>query len=107
VDGCQNRDELFLSVCAAAVIGFFACFKLKRHLSTLIFKTLTSGTSVELTLITSRTSPALTLANADSDPKPETRKKPNLTYFGEKKHVKGTLSKCALISMPFQSHGVW
>ena len=58
-----------------------------------IFKTLTSGTSAELTLITSRTSSTPTLANADSGPKTETRKKPNLTYFGEKKRVERTVSK--------------
>jgi len=48
------------------------------------FKTLASGTSAELTLITSRTSSTDTPANADSDPKTETGKKPNLRNFGEK-----------------------
>jgi len=69
-------------------------FKLKRNLSRLIiFKTLASGTSAELTLITSRTSSALTLANADSGPKAETRKKQNLTYFGKKNPNERTVSK--------------
>jgi len=36
------------------------------------------------TLITSLTSSTETLATADSDPKTETGKKTNLTYFGEK-----------------------
>ena len=49
-----------------------------------VFKTLASGTSAELTLITSRTSSTDTLANADSGPKTTTGKKPDLTYFGKK-----------------------
>jgi hypothetical protein len=59
----------------------------------IILKTLASETSAELTLITSCTSSALTLANTDSGPKTETRKKQNLTYLGEENHVRKTVSK--------------
>jgi len=57
----------------------------------IIFKTLASGTSGELTLITSRTSSTDTLANADSGPKKKTGKKTDLTYFGEKNRVLKTV----------------
>jgi hypothetical protein len=66
----------------------------KRNLSTLIiFKTLASGTSAELTLTTSRTSSTPTLATADSGPKTEMGKKQNLTYFGEKNRDERIASK--------------
>jgi len=57
-----------------------------------IFKTLASGTSAELTLITSRTSSTNTLAK-QTLLQTKTGKKPNLRNFGEENYIRKTVSK--------------
>jgi len=61
----------------------------------IIFKILASGISDELTLMTSRTSSAETLAKTALAPQylRKLRKKPNLNYFGRKNRGKRTVSK--------------
>jgi len=57
-----------------------------------IFKTLASGTSAELTLITSRTSSTDTLAKQTLAPN-ENGKEANLRNFGEKNYARKTVEK--------------
>jgi len=69
VDDFQDVVPFFIRFSLLAVVNSLINLQFKRNLSTLIiFKTLASEASAELTLIKSRTSSTDTLATADSDP---------------------------------------